>query len=263
MDNLEFLDGSKESVEAAPVEETREEATPQPEAPAEPEAKEQPRNDKGQFVKPPEEAPAQPDQAVPEVQPVPKEDQIMVPLAALHETRDKVKVLEAQLAQFSQAAQPQLQPVEVPDPFTDPEGFAAHQTRLVNDQILNTKLDISEEMARSAHGDATVDAARDWGLAQFQTNPAFRAEVLSQRNPYGYLVQQHQRQESLSQLSDPEEIRAFIAWKQAQGAVQQAAPAVIPQVPTPPPSIASAPSAGGTQHVATGPGVAFDEVMRK
>ena len=267
MDNLEFLDAgepAKEDVQPV-AEEAKAEEVKVSEAAPEPKGAE--RDEHGRFkAKEPakEEARAQPEpQPTAETQPEAKPEPVMVPLTALHETRDKVKALEAQLAQFQQRPQEQAPP---PDPYEDPEGFAAYQNNVVNQQILNTKLDISEEMARGVHGDETVDAARDWALAQFRSNPAFQAEVLRQRNPYGYVVQQYQRNESLSKLGgDPKQIEAFLAWQQAQTALAQqqpAAQAASPATPAPPQSIASAPSAGGVAHIAIGEGVAFDETFR-
>lgn len=243
MDNLDFLDGSEEPNVDVHAEETVE--TPEvetPEVEAQPEPAERPRDEHGRF------APKQ----------EPKPEPIMVPLAALHETRDELKQLKAQLEQFQQ---PRQQPA-TPDPVEDPEGYAAYQNASVQQAVLNTRLDLSEEMTRTAIGDELVDQARDWGLAQFRSNPAFQAEVLRQRNPYGYLVKEYQRQTALAKIGDPAEIDAFLAWKQAQEATQQqAAPAAHSEAPLPPRSIASAPSAGGVQHQAVGPGVAFDNIF--
>lgn len=257
MDKLEFLDGAE-----APNEEVQPEAKAPEAAPAEPAteaAPERARGPHGRFVA--KEAPA-PVAATPEAPaastvPEPAPEQPMVPLAALHETRDKVRDLEAQLAALKPKAQPQPQvPQAPPDVFEDPDGFSQWQQQ----QIANVRLNISEEMARDKFGDELVDAARDWATAQFQANPAFAQEVLSQRHPYAYAVKVYQKQQSLSQLGDdPTEIQAFLAWKQAQSA-QPAAQAAQPQ-PAPPKSIAAAPSAGGVQHTAVGPGVAFDNMI--
>lgn len=245
MDNLDFLDGSEEPNVDVHAEETVE--TPEVEAPeaeaqpeAEPETAERPRDEHGRFARKEE----------------PKPEPIMVPLAALHETRDELKQLKAQLEQFQQ---PRQQQQALPDPVEDPEGYAAYQNASVQQAVLNTRLDLSEEMTRTAIGDELVDQARDWGLAQFRSNPAFQAEVLRQRNPYGYLVKEYQRQTALAKIGDPAEIDAFLAWKQAQEATQQAAPTA--ETPIPPRSIASAPSAGGVQHQAVGAGVAFDNIF--
>jgi len=124
MDNLEFLDSPEgENAETQPVETPQAEAQAEAETPQEeqPKAEEPPsreRDEKGRF-KPKEE---------------PKDGPVMVPLSALHETRDKVKALEAQLAQFSQ---PQQQPQSIPDVFENPEGFYQH----IQQQIAQTGIE--------------------------------------------------------------------------------------------------------------------------
>ena len=250
MDNLDFLDSPEgENAETQPVETVEtEEAQPQPEAETpqeeQPKAEESPsreRDEKGRF-KPKEEQ---------------KDGPVMVPLSALHETRDKVKALEAQLAQFSQ---PQQQPQPVPDVFENPDGFYQHIQQQIAQTALNDRLNLSEEMTRQAAGDETVNAAQEWGRQQFAANPALAQQFYQQRNPYGFLVQQYQRQQALETLGDdPKEIEAFKAWKAAQAQIQQQPNT---ETPTPPKSIASATSAGGLQNIATGPTVAFDNVFR-
>jgi hypothetical protein len=251
MDKLEFLDGAE-----APNEEVVSEA---PEAaPAEVAAEEKPerpRGPDGKFA--PKEKVEAPVSPTPEPEPV--QEQPMVPLAALHETRDKVRDLEARLAALQpkqEAPQPTIGPA--PDMFEDPDAYQAWSQQ----QIVNATLNLSEEITREKYGDELVDAAKTWATEQFQTRPGFAQEVMSQRNPYGYAVKQYQKQQSLSQLGDdPTEIQAYLAWKQAQQA-QPAAPAVTPPPQRPPQSIASAPSAGGLQAQAVGPGVAFDSIIR-
>lgn len=253
MDNLDFLDSPEGGNDAAQpvetaVEQPKEEAQPQPEAeqPQEEQPKAEPppsreRDEKGRF-KPKEE---------------PKDGPVMVPLSALHETRDKVKALEAQLAQFSQ---PQQQPQPIPDVFENPDGFYQHIQQQIAQTALNDRLNLSEEMTRQAAGDEAVNAAQEWGRQQFAANPALAQQFYQQRNPYGFLVQQYQRQQALETLGDdPKEIEAFKAWKAAQAQLQQQPNT---DTPNPPKSIASATSAGGLQNIATGPTVAFDNVFR-
>lgn len=252
MDNLEFLDGPEgpnedvraaEPVIAEPVVETIE--------PIEPEAPKGPtRGPDGKFVaKEAEPVIAAPTpEAITPAPNAPPEG--YVPVGVVKELRDEIRALKV-------APQQPVQPM--PDIFDDPEGFIEYQ----NHQRLNDKLDISEEMARTQFGDELVDAARDWALNQFGVNPAFQQQVMNQRNPYGFAVQQFKRHQALDKLGgDNDEIERFLAWKQAQAAIQ-AQPAATPNLqPTPTASIASAPSAGGVQHQAVGPGVAFDETIR-
>lgn len=254
MDKLDFLDGAEApNAETQPEEATAAEpqtAEQPPEPPKEPEqaseqpSSERPRDEHGRFAKK-EEAP----------------EPVMVPLAALHETRDKVKALEAQL----QAMQPQQeQPQAVPDMFEDPQGYHAYIQNTISQTALNDRLNISEEMARQSAGEETVNAAQEWGRQQLTSNAAFAQQFYQQRNPYGFLIREYQRHQALSALGDdPKQIEAFKAWQAAQAQIQQQPAQADPQQqPNPPQSIASAPSAGGMQTIAVGPGVAFDSVIK-
>lgn len=254
MDNLEFLDGSEE-----PKGEAQPEIVEEAETPQDQESRE--RDERGRF-KAKEEVAEEDVEPTPEITPEPQAEPKpevppgMVPVSVLQELREELKSLKAQQPQAQQ--QPQ-EPLQVPDPLEDPEGYQRYQDFV----RFNDKLDISEEMARDKVGDELVDAATEWGKQQFQTNPAMYADFARQRNPYGYLVKQYQRQQSLTKLGDdPTEIEAFLAWKQAQQALQQPASQPVETQPAPTSSIASAPSAGGAQQVATGPGVAFDEIIK-
>lgn len=235
MEDEDFLAALEEANNEPQVDETAgEPKAEQPEAQPEVEAKEPARDETGKFTKKEEPAPE------------PVKDTHTVPLPTFLEVRDKVKHLESELEQFRRATQPQPQPAPIPDPLDDPEGFAHYQRQAIEQASLNTTLNISEEMARQAHGDDLVSAAQQWAQSQFASNPSLYAEFTRQRNPYGYIVKEYQRQQMLSQVGDdPKDIEAFLAWKQAQTAVsqQQAAPPAAP--PTPPRSLASAPSAGG------------------
>lgn len=203
-----------------------------------------------QAEQPPEPTPnaAEPVTPINEPQPDPAGPPV-VPIGVMHAERDRRLAVEQELTRLRAAQQPPA----VPDPYEDPAGYQQYQAAHTEQIALNVKLDLSEDMARERHGDEIVDKARDWALARMNTSPAFRAEVLGQRNPYGYAVQQYQREQALEELKDPAEFAAFRAWKAAQTAPGQPQPAAIaapPQrtAPTPPPrSLASAPSAGGVQ----------------
>jgi hypothetical protein len=248
MDNLEFLDaGEPANGEVAPTpqaeapSETVTEATAETPVAPETEQKGPTRGPDGKFAK--KEA----------------EEPVMVPLKALHETRDEVRSLKAQLDALNRP-QTQQQP-QVPDMFEDPEGYQAHLANQVQQTIFNQTLNISEEMTRQAVGGELVDQATEWARQVFSVNPAAHQIFASQRNPYGWLVSEYQRQLAMSQIgTDPKQIEAFLAWQQAQKAQPAATPQPQPQRPTG--SIATAVSAGGAQHTAMGPGVAFDNVIR-
>lgn len=250
-DNLDFLDG--EPAAPQPV-------TPEPKAEVTQEAAEgQPRGPDGKFA-PKSEAAPEPQPEAPQPAPVQAQPERPepghVPITALLDEREKRKQLEAELASFRNQhmqASPQIDPMENPAAFTQ-------------QVVLNARLDLSEEIARGKHGDEVVNAARDWALQQFRNRPAFQQEVLSQRNPYEYVVQQFNRDKIASEVS-LSELEQFKAWKAAQAqlqAQQQAAPAAPPTTSIPTPSLAAAPSAGGDKPGAMPmhEGAAFDAIFR-
>lgn len=191
-----------------------------------------------------------------------------VPVAALLDERDKRKALEARVQEYERAQQQQQapEPYQPPSVFEDEAGYSDYVQSQIAQAALNTRLDLSEDMARSRHGEELVDAAKAWALQRFAQSPAFYQEVISQRNPYEYTVQAHKRDQALSQLQDPSELESYLAWKASGGVTAPQAPAptapavVIPQAPSP--SLATASSAGGVAHVPTGPGQAFDQTFK-
>jgi hypothetical protein len=245
MDTLGFLDapeGVNDDAHVAEVVETPEPVAAEPAPVAEPAAA-------------PEPAPAPTAEAKPDIPPG------HAPITALLDEREKRKELERQL----QELQRQQTAPKAPDPDEDPDAFNAYRIDQAQTAVLNARLDMSEELAREKHGNETVDAARDWALSRFQNNPAFRDEVLAQRNPWGYAVQQFQRHSALDKLGDATDIDAFLAWKAAQASgvstTQPAASVATPEpAPIPSRSLATAPSAGGGGAAPvepTGPGVGY------
>lgn len=228
MDKLDFVGGAEAPIEDVQPEVVETQAEPQTEATSEPS---------------------------PLVPPVidHKPEPGFVPITVVMDERDKRRNLEAELAALKQ----QQVPAPIPDVFEDPQGFAAHQANIA----LNVKLDLSEDTAREKYGDEAVDQARDWAIQQFQSRPGFKEQVLSQRNPYRFVVEQYQREQIASNVT-ADDYAQFQAWKAAQAELSQqpqAAQAATPSQPSPPPrSIASAPSAGGVQHQPSGPGQAYD-----
>ncbi len=167
-----------------------------------------------------------------------------VPLGAVLDERDKRKAAEARLAQLEQQAA-QRQPVQTPDPYEDPEGFAAYQQAQVGSAIQNITLNTSERFARKEHGAETVESAKAWALQRFASDPLYQTQVLNDGDPYERVVSDWRKEQMLSEVSDPKEFEQFKAWKQAQNALaggQPPPPNAAPTIPSP--SLASAPSAG-------------------
>jgi hypothetical protein len=192
-----------------------------------------------------------------------------VPLSALQGIRDETKELKEQLRRLTQpqpAPQPAFEPTPPPSVFEDEAAFQAYQAQQLQSTALNIRLDLSEDMARGKHGDDKVNAVQQWFAEKAQQSPTFRQEVLAQRNPYEYAIALQERETALATINT-DDFAAFQAWKAAQSgqapAIQPAsAQAAAPPVKAPTPSLASASSAGGFQHVPTGPGQAFDALFK-
>lgn len=234
MDNLSFLESEQpEVVETV-------ETPAAPETPAEPEVEAEPkaeptRDERGRF-KPTEEA-----------------KPVMVPLQALHETRDEVKALKAQLERLQQ---PQEQPA-APDVFEDPDGFKTHLEQQFEQRLYQQTLAISQRFAEQQHGKEAVEQALEWGRQRCAADQHFNAQVMSNPDPVGFALTQYQREQIASQV-DLSEFQKFQAWQAAQAEAQ---PVPVAEIPTPPRSLASLPSSGGAAHVPVGPGQAFDTLF--
>lgn len=285
MDKLSFLGEATDptATQMVPVDPPAEPApaAPQAEAPAapvepqpEPAAKAPQRAPDGKFVAsqpaetapiaPAAEAPAATAVVAPPAQPA---EPGHVPISALLDEREKRQAMERELATL-RAAQPKPAAPEPPDPNLDPAAAQQWQQAQLEQYALNTRLDVSEDLARVKHGDEVVDKAREWTRQRMEASPSFRDEVLSNRNPYEFAVQAFQRDQVISGLT-PERLAAFEAWQAAQASgapqVQPATPPSVPINPAPPPprSLATESSAGGATHVPSGPGQAFDAAFSK
>lgn len=257
MDDEDFLaaveaDNAGTPVAEEPKAETPAGPTPATEAAPEPEAT--PQSAEPEVLELTEVAPG-----------TPKPEPGFVPLAAMLDERDRAKALKAELDQL-RASQQQQQPVQAPDPIEDPEGFANWQQATVGQALYQTNLRWSERIASIQHGADTVAKAKEWGFQRCETDPYFNAKVAASDDPVGFVVSEWKREEIASQVT-PDEFAQFRAWKEAQGQLkQQAAPAATPKQTSaiPPPSLASAPSAGTilTEPVQSEEEI-FDEVIGK
>lgn len=213
-------------------------------------------------------------EATPEPAPVAQErgDKI-VPLAALLDERDKRKALEARIAEM-EAQRPQQQ-TEIPDPYDDPNGYAAYVQSYAQQQSLAVKIDISEAVAKRDHGDEAVEAAKEWALERSAQDPSFKQNLISAALPIDWAVRQHQQARDLELYSkDPVAFARSILERNGQPPVTDAMPGAMsgmgqqppatPPRPAPPRSIASAPSGGGSaREVSVGPMAAVESLFNR
>lgn len=152
-----------------------------------------------------------------------------VPLAALHEERDKrkadaerLKVLEEELQALKTPQQQQQEKAKAPDMFDDPEGYNAYwENRLTQvqesnqQQLMNERLNISERYAVKEHGQEVVDSMKAWFVERVQRSPGYQVEVLSQADPYEFAIKEYQKDQLVNSV-DLSEFEQFKAWKAAQ-----------------------------------------------
>lgn len=126
---------------------------------------------------------------------VPAAEPTTVPLAALQEERAKRQQLESML----QSQEP-VKAEPAPDMFEKPAEYTEYMQRQNQIAVQTVKLDLSEDMARTQHGDAVVDAA--FAAAQ-AAGPQVVSGFINKRNPYGELVKWHQQQTIATEIGDP------------------------------------------------------------
>lgn len=174
-----------------------------------------------------------------------------IPIQAILDERDRRQAAEREAAmlrhRLEQIAAQQSAPKPV-DLIEDPEARLAHErntvTATLSQQLWNQKLDMSEMMARSKHGDEIVTEAQQAFKAAVSQDPALYQKLLTDRHPYEFVVGWHRQQRLLSEIgTDPEAYKARLraeieAEMAAKMPVQPNRPAVVPM------SLASAPAAG-------------------
>lgn len=221
-------------------------------------------------VQPP--APALQPQPAPAPQP-PAEPS--VPLHVLIEERKERQAYQAQLRQLIEAQQRAMQPPPQPiDPVADPEGFAravlerqAATERMLAEQAVHQRANMSEMLARREHGNEKVDQA-----LQAAVQAGLNRNFLMQPDPYGALLAWHNAQAIASQVGP--DLKAWEAKKEAEilakygikpGAtpVATASPAPAPQVPQVPPSLTNATRANLASPVVESANDFFNQMMTR
>lgn len=233
----------------------------------------------GEVTIPPAEAPKEPEKAPEEPKPqepeqTPKEEpkpaeaqEHHVPLAKYLDTRDELKELKRWKTEHEAKA---ATPAKVPDPVDDPDGFARFADERVTTQVTNLKFEMSDQMARQAHGAETVEKATEWALGKAQRDPIFAAQYMREAHPIDWIVRQHKRDGLVSQLGDdPDEyvrrraaelgLTAPPAGEVPKPATEQ--PAEKPAAPTK--SLIDQPSGGGISTVPIGATAGVDAVFTR
>lgn len=196
-----------------------------------------------------------------------------IPLEALLETREKAqkaaREAEEYRRKYEEATRKPAQPI---DPIADPDGFyrSVEEQRAKDRQ--DTLFETSWLIAQQQHGEETVKAAEEWLQDELQRNPGLFQTIARQRHPYDFVVKQHKRSLTVAKLGDDDFETAARKWAESNGyapqqqqqpALEAVPPTPQPRAPLPRPSLANAPSAGGSApKIPVGDGVAFGAVFK-
>lgn len=245
-EELSFLEETPE------VEEVEAEAPEQPE----PEKAEAEAEGTGEVEEP--ETP-EPEQAAPPV--AEKESAGQVPLSVVLDERERRQKAEQQVAELKkwreqqerEAAQREAQK-KAPDWFEDPQAAAQFQAQSIQRQVLNTHLNQSQFLAEREFGKEIVGETE----AFVRQNPHVIAQVRNHPSPWHAAVEVYQRHKAIEEIgTDPEAYKAKLR-EEIQAEILNQAP-VQQKTKAPPPSMASAPSAGKGDAIS--PGNTFDEMF--
>lgn len=197
----------------------------------------------------------QPFEAVPQTPPIPAAPAAppqphMVPLSELLDTRHRAQEAERiareaseRFAQLQRELEARFRPQPEPiDPIANPEAawdavgkrIAASEQR-AQEMAVHSRANMSEMLARSKHGDAAVEAAREAAV-----KAGLGTHFLQQANPYESLMEWDRGQKAAKEIGDPaaykEKLKAEIL-AELKGAVPPR-PGQPPQVL--PPSLSTA-----------------------
>lgn len=177
--------------------------------------------------------------------------------------------LEAEVAAYHAARQqaPAARPQPLPPVDEDPGAHIAALEQRFEARLLN----MSEAAAIRAHGKEKVDQAFTW--YQQQADPVLAAQVTADAEPYEFLVREHARRATLSQLGeDPaaaieriraegyEQAKAEFAAQAAPDASAQVEAALAQRLPKP---LGRAPGSGVTATRAYAGPTPMDQILER
>jgi len=151
----------------------------------------------------------------------------MVPASVVAELRRELRELK------QRPQEPQQPP---PDVLDNPQAYTQFLQTQAQQLAQNAKLDLSEDMARSTHGDEVVDAA--FQALQASGDSLAYQKIMQTRNPWDSLVKWHKEQEVSREIGGDlngwvqrkeaeirQRIEAEMVAKQAKEAASKRAPA--------------------------------------
>lgn len=222
--------------------------------------------------------------------PVANVDEKTVPLSALDAERKgrkdwkekairsegEIAALRRQLEDATKAPAPQATPQQqagpaLPDPFLDPEGYAAAVEQRAELRALNTRWLDQEETAKDKFGEEAVEAAFAALSEAAKSDPSLAHKVRGARNPWVEIVNWHKKQQAQAEVGDDpaafrervrkEEREKLLAEQNGESPTPTSPAAPAPRIPQ---SLASTPSAAARSSMPfTGPDKLGDIFDRK
>jgi hypothetical protein len=172
---------------------------------------------------------------------------------------ERIARLEASLQRFNQPQQqaPQYQQSQqsAPDPYTDPEGYAAHVQEVALAQIVDRQLNISEAKARKTYGDDVANQALQYAQ-QTGASKYFLASAKQGKtdDAWGDMLEWFTKQQALAKVGDPVNFEKQIREDERKKAREELIAEMKQGKPQPkfPGSLADATAAGAQgQHLTT------------
>lgn len=166
-------------------------------------------------------------------EPPSESEETTVPISVVQALRNEIKELKAGRQQ--QPSQPAPEPPARVNPEQDPFGYLNQSIQSVQEAQFDGYLNQSELIARQMVGDEPVDAA----LEEFKTdgdNAAWQ-KIVSDKHPYGALLQWHKENQTTRQLREAGSLEALIE-KRAQELLEAKGQPAATAPATTPPSLA-------------------------
>lgn len=214
-----------------------------------------------------QEAPPQPEPEAPvvatEPEPV-KPEPGFVPISALMDERDKRKAAEERAKQFA----PKPEESVIPDPLDNPVEYNAYMSQQLEARVAQERFNMSDIMAKQAHGEEVVKAAVEWAGQKAAQDPAFAVSYMREAHPIDWIVRQHKQSSLLSEIGDNVDDwftreAAKRGYALAPAPVAAVAPAPVappaPKPAAPPRSIAS--DVSSSAPVSTDPKADFEAIF--
>lgn len=188
-----------------------------------------------------------------------KPDPVMVPLAALHETRDENKALKRAIEDLQRRMEPKQEEVKAPDILDDQEGYNGFIQQRISMATMNARLDMSEGLARDSYGDDAVNAALEAAKAA-----GVATSFADQKHPWGAMVKWHEKQLKMAEIGDDPD-----GWRErereklkAELQAELVAQNVTAQGQAKAPSLANQPNLGSRNAPVSGVDMSLDDILK-